>query len=67
VASYALKIKAGVLPAQIDDLLRRLKNGDTQSPVTREVEGVVLSLTILGGTAPKKRVEGRRGRTKVEP
>jgi hypothetical protein len=61
VASYALEIRIGVLPASVDNLLRRLRDGDTQSPVTREeVEEVVSSLTrtITGGTAPKKRVEG---------
>jgi hypothetical protein len=63
VASYALKITTGVLPAQVDDLLRRLRDGDTQSPVTREeVEEVVSALTrtIMGGTAPKKRVESKK-------
>nr|ADX60049.1 R2 protein [Kalotermes flavicollis] len=66
VASYALKIETGVFPAQVDDLIRRLRDGDTNSKVTcEEVEEVVLSLTrtILGGTAPKKRVEGRTKRT----
>jgi hypothetical protein len=65
VASYALNIETGVLPTQVDDLLRRLRDGVTQSPVTREeVEEVVLFLTrtILGGTAHKKRVEGRTKR-----
>jgi hypothetical protein len=62
VASYSLEIRTGVLPALVDDLLRRLRDGDTQSPVTREeVEEVVSALTrtIKGGTAPKKRVEGK--------
>jgi hypothetical protein len=61
-----LKIKTGVLRAQLDDLVRRLRDGNTQSKVTREeVEEVVLTLTRtnLGGTAPKKRVEGRTKRT----
>jgi hypothetical protein len=68
VASYALKIRTGVLPVQVDDLLGRLRDGDTQSPVTREeVEEVVSTLTrtLIGGTAPKKRVEGKgKKRTK---
>jgi hypothetical protein len=67
---YALKIKIGVLRAQIYDVLRRLRDGDTKSKVTSEVEEVVLSLTRtnLGGTAPKNRVGvERRGSTKVEP
>jgi hypothetical protein len=63
VASYALKIRTEGLPALVDDLLGRLRDGETQSPVTREeVEEVVSSLTrtITGGTAPKKRVEGQK-------
>jgi hypothetical protein len=66
VASYALKIKTGVLPTQVDDLLRRLRGKDTQSPVTREeVEAVVSALTrtIMGGTAPKKHVESKKKRS----
>jgi hypothetical protein len=58
VASYALEIKAGDSYALVDDLLKRLKDGETQSNVTREeVEAVVLTLTetIMGGTAPIKR------------
>jgi hypothetical protein len=57
-------LPTGVLPAEADDL-RRLRDRGTQSAVMREVEDVVLSLTrtILGGTAPKKRVEGRTKRT----
>jgi hypothetical protein len=50
-------------PGQVDDLLGRLGDGDTQSPITREeVEemGSSLTRTLKGGTAPKKRVEGKK-------
>jgi hypothetical protein len=59
-----LKSKAGDSSAEVDDLLRRLRDGKTQSPVTREeVEEVVstLSRQLLGGTAPKKGDEGKTG------
>jgi hypothetical protein len=63
VFSYALEIRTGVFPAQVDDLLGRLRYWDTQSPVTsEEVEEVVSSLTrtLTGGTAPKMSIEGKK-------
>jgi hypothetical protein len=60
VASYALKIRTEGLPALVDELLGRLRDGETQSPVTREEVVSSLTRTITGGTAPKKRVEGQK-------
>jgi hypothetical protein len=66
-------MRTEVLPASVDNLLRRLRDGDTQSPVTCkevEVEEVVSALTrtIISCTAPKKRVEGgSRKRTYKSP
>jgi hypothetical protein len=52
----------GVLPALVDELHRRLRDGDTQSPVTsEEVEEVVSSLIrIISGDMAHKKPVGRR-------
>jgi hypothetical protein len=63
VASCAVQIRTGILPALVDDLLERLTHGDTQSHVKREnVAEMVSSPTrsLTGGTAPKRLFEGRK-------